>query len=103
MLQVIADTEIHARIGSHSVDVYIPEWKLAVEYQGEQHFQQSWRGDLKRYNSCKMKIHSSKSTAKGQEQANGMRATTDHIGDSESPMECNLVSVKSNHQKFKAR
>ena len=48
MLQLVADAKVHARIGTYSVDVYIPDWKLAVEYQGVQHFQQWWRGDFKR-------------------------------------------------------
>ena len=48
MLQLVADIKVHHRIGNFSVDVYIPDWKLAIEYQGGQHFQQSWRGDLQR-------------------------------------------------------
>ena len=48
MLQLVADTQTHAKIGKYSVDVFIPDWKLAVEYQGIQHSQQSWRGDCKR-------------------------------------------------------
>jgi very-short-patch-repair endonuclease len=49
MLQLITDVKRHQRIGNHSVDIFVPEWNLALEYQGEQHFHQTWRGDLKRY------------------------------------------------------
>lgn len=49
MLQLVAETKIHAKIGRYSVDVFIPDWKLAVEYQGGQHAKQTWRGDLKRW------------------------------------------------------
>lgn len=48
MLQLIAEATIHAKIGKYSVDAYIPDWKLAVEYHGIQHFQESWRGDFQR-------------------------------------------------------
>ena len=51
MLQLVADTQVHAKIGKYSFDVFIPDWKLAVEYQGGQHSRQTWRGDVKRLQS----------------------------------------------------
>lgn len=48
MLQLVADIEIHAKIGKYSVDVFVPSWKLAVEYQGIQHSQPIHLGDFKR-------------------------------------------------------
>jgi very-short-patch-repair endonuclease len=49
MLKLLADVKVHQKIGEFSVDVFIPEWKLAIEYQGGQHLKQSWHGDLSRY------------------------------------------------------
>jgi regulatory protein YycI of two-component signal transduction system YycFG len=50
MLQlVVDDVRLHHKFDKHSVDIYIPEWNIAIEYQGKQHFQQHWRGDLLRY------------------------------------------------------
>lgn len=45
------DTNVytHCKIGGYSVDIYVPEWKLALEYQGTQHYQPSYKSDLKRY------------------------------------------------------
>ena len=48
MLKMVADVTVHAKLGEFSVDVFIPDWKLAVEYQGGQHSKQTWRGDFKR-------------------------------------------------------
>jgi very-short-patch-repair endonuclease len=50
MLRLVTeDVVVHHRIGKHSVDIYIPEMNVAIEYQGSQHFQQSWRGNFKRF------------------------------------------------------
>lgn len=49
MLRLIADVEVHQKIGQYSVDAFIPAWNVAIEYQGGQHQQQTWRGDLTRY------------------------------------------------------
>lgn len=47
MLKMVADVNVHHKIGEYSVDFYVPDWKLAIEYQGEQHFMKSWKsGDL---------------------------------------------------------
>lgn len=48
MLKLVADVLIHHKLGDFSVDVYVPEWRVAVEYQGGQHYHQTWRGDVVR-------------------------------------------------------
>jgi very-short-patch-repair endonuclease len=45
---IVEDVKVHHRIGKYSVDIFIPDWKLALEYQGEQHYQTSCHGDVKR-------------------------------------------------------
>jgi very-short-patch-repair endonuclease len=49
MLHLVADVKVHQKIGNYSVDVFVPDWKAALEYQGGQHYQQSWRGDVQGY------------------------------------------------------
>jgi hypothetical protein len=45
MLRLVAgNIKLHHRIGHHSVDIFIPEWNLAIEYQGIQHYQGHWFG-----------------------------------------------------------
>jgi hypothetical protein len=46
MLSAITRIETQTTVNGHSVDVYIPDWKLAIEYQGKQHYQPHYRGDL---------------------------------------------------------
>lgn len=46
MLKLVSDISVHQRIGKYSVDVFVPEWNVAFEFQGEQHFKQTWRGAL---------------------------------------------------------
>jgi very-short-patch-repair endonuclease len=48
MLKLVADVDVHRRVGNHSVDIFVNDWNVAIEYQGKQHFTQSWRGDIKR-------------------------------------------------------
>ena len=48
MLNVVADIKIHHKIDKYSIDIYIPEWNVAIEYQGEQHFKNTTHGDIKR-------------------------------------------------------
>jgi hypothetical protein len=49
MLKLVTDDlVVHHRIGKHSVDIFVPEWDVAIEYQGVQHYQQNWRGDFVR-------------------------------------------------------
>jgi hypothetical protein len=38
MLNIAKNIEVHYRIKKYTVDVYIPEWNLAVEYNGEHHY-----------------------------------------------------------------
>jgi very-short-patch-repair endonuclease len=49
MMQLVADIVVHPKLGEHSVDIFVPEWKLAIEYQGGQHYQQTWRGEITRF------------------------------------------------------
>jgi very-short-patch-repair endonuclease len=46
MLEKFTHVIPQARILGYSVDLFLPEWSIAVEYQGYQHFQQFFRGDL---------------------------------------------------------
>lgn len=49
MLRLVAGNIIpHHKIGQHSVDIFIPDWNVAIEYQGVQHSKQHWRGDFNR-------------------------------------------------------
>jgi hypothetical protein len=48
MLNLVGDVKVHQKIGEFSVDIHMPEWNLAVEYQGGQHAFQSWCGDFLR-------------------------------------------------------
>lgn len=48
MLKLVVDIKIHHKIGDYTVDIFVPELNAVIEYQGIQHFKQSWRGDFKR-------------------------------------------------------
>jgi very-short-patch-repair endonuclease len=49
MLKRVTKTQHQAVIGGHSIDLFLPEWNIAIEYQGEQHYQQHYRGCLVKY------------------------------------------------------
>lgn len=38
MLKSVTRVEPQTRIQGHSIDLFLPEWSLAVEYQGQQHY-----------------------------------------------------------------
>jgi very-short-patch-repair endonuclease len=45
MMRAVADIEVHSNINGYSVDIYVKDWKLAIEYQGQQHYTPIHRGD----------------------------------------------------------
>jgi hypothetical protein len=56
-MNLVADVSIHHRIGKFTVDIFVPEWNMALEYQGGQHFQQTWHGDVREYSiSFKLRL-----------------------------------------------
>lgn len=43
-----SDVQIHADVHGYSVDIFIPQWKVAIEYQGDQHYKAVYKGDFVR-------------------------------------------------------
>jgi hypothetical protein len=49
MLEIISPAEPHVTINGYSVDIYLPQFSLAFEFQGKQHYVPHKRGSLKQY------------------------------------------------------
>jgi very-short-patch-repair endonuclease len=46
MLKSVTSVSVHHVIEGYSVDVYLPEFSVAIEYQGAQHFTPKLRGEV---------------------------------------------------------
>jgi hypothetical protein len=44
MLRSLTQIECNVNLHGYSVDIFVPEWSVAFEYQGAHHYNQTYRG-----------------------------------------------------------